>query len=313
LNITQGTKRVGNLTVTGFNPAAPALGTSATSVYPGARLEANHIRQNRLDINATAVAMTRVNGGPTGTSRIRTLNIDPAGGALDLNDNDLIVTGGTLATITGQIKTGLENGGAFDWLGPGIRSTEANVRNAVAGSFLYGLGVILNDLAQVGGVGPIYASFSGQVTSGINDVLVKFTYFGDADLSGAVDATDYSLIDNGYVNGLSGWLNGDFDYSGVIDATDYALIDNAYVNQSGVLAETMIAQHTRLFGGEYLAALAAVRSGVVPEPLSFWPCLLPLIPACSYRRPGRPGRRLGELASEDHGAARQRSPGLRFC
>jgi hypothetical protein len=268
---------VGDLTVSGFNPAAPALGVSATSVYPGARLEANHIRQNRLDINAGAVAMTYVNGGPGGTSRIRTLNIDPAGGALDLNDNDLIVTGGTLATITGQIKTGLENGGAFDWLGPGIRSTEANVRNTAAGSFLYGLGVILNDLAQVGGVGPIYASFSGQATSGITDVLVKFTYFGDADLSGAIDATDYSLIDNGYVNGLSGWINGDFDYSGVIDATDYALIDNAFVNQSGVLAEAMIARHTRLFGGEYLAALSAVRAGVIPEPASIWACIAPLL------------------------------------
>ncbi|HWP39283.1 MAG TPA: hypothetical protein VNL70_00055, partial [Tepidisphaeraceae bacterium] len=154
----------------------------------------------------------------------------------------------------------------FDWLGPGIGSTQANVQNTTAGSFLYGLGVILNDLAQVGGTGPIYTDFAG--ISGLvgNEVLVKFTYFGDADLSGSIDATDYSLIDNGYVNSLTGWLNGDFDYSGSIDATDYALIDNAYVNQAGPLAEALIAEHARMFGGEYLAALRAIQSGVIPEP-----------------------------------------------
>jgi len=95
---------------------------------------------------------------------------------------------------------------------------------------------------------------------------VKYTYFGDADLSGSIDATDYSLIDNGYVNSLSGWIHGDFDFSGVIDATDYALIDNAYVNQSGALADALLAEHSRMFGGEYLAALNAIRAGVIPEP-----------------------------------------------
>jgi hypothetical protein len=89
---------------------------------------------------------------------------------------------------------------------------------------------------------------------------------GDADLTGQIDGTDYSLIDNGFVNSLTGWLNGDFDYNGVIDSTDYALIDNAFVNQAGPLADAMIAQHTQMFGEEYLAALRAVQSGVIPEP-----------------------------------------------
>jgi len=198
-------------------------------------------------------------------------NLAVVGGArLDLTNNSLIVSVGdaTIASsVTGLIKTGLENGGAFDWGGPGIGSSEAAARNATAGSFLYGLGVILNDLAQVGGTGPIYTDFAGQTLAG-NEVLVKFTYFGDADLSGSIDATDYSLIDNGYVNALSGWINGDFDYSGAIDATDYALIDNAYVNQSGTLADALIAEHMRMFGGEYLAALRAIQSGVIPEPSS---------------------------------------------
>ncbi|WP_428938889.1 dockerin type I repeat-containing protein [Fontivita pretiosa] len=189
------------------------------------------------------------------------------GAKVNITGSGVNVLEGNLATVTAQIKTALENGGNFDWQGPGIGSTRAFQQNQTAGSFLYGLGVVLNDLAQVGGSGPIYTTFNGQSVAS-DDVLVKFTYFGDADLSGSIDATDYSLIDNGYVNTLSGWINGDFDYSGTIDATDYALIDNAYVNQAGPLAEALIAEHTRMFGGEYLAALRAIQSGVIPEPAS---------------------------------------------
>ncbi|WP_428937869.1 hypothetical protein [Fontivita pretiosa] len=202
------------------------------------------------------------------------------GAKVNITGSGVNVLEGNLATVTAQIKTALENGGNFDWQGPGIGSTRAFQQNQTAGSFLYGLGVVLNDLAQVGGSGPIYTTFNGQSVAS-DDVLVKFTYFGDADLSGSIDATDYSLIDNGYVNTLSGWINGDFDYSGTIDATDYALIDNAYVNQAGPLAEALIAEHTRMFGGEYLAALRAIQSGVIPEPASLG---LLLGVACSLRR-----------------------------
>ncbi|WP_428941025.1 beta strand repeat-containing protein [Fontivita pretiosa] len=241
--------------------------TGGTTVNAGT-LAATRLANGTITVNAGAVAQITAKGtanSPAGTSRTASLNL-AATARLDLNNNSLILDGGNLATTTAQLKTALENGGNFDWLGPGIGSTQANVQNTTAGSFLYGLGVVLNDLAQVGGSGPIYTDFAG--VSGLvgTEVLVKFTYFGDADLSGSIDATDYSLIDNGYVNTLSGWINGDFDYSGVIDATDYALIDNAYVNQAGPLAEALIAEHTKLFGGEYLAALRAVQSGVVPEP-----------------------------------------------
>ncbi|WP_428940356.1 beta strand repeat-containing protein [Fontivita pretiosa] len=208
-------------------------------------------------------SQARVNAGADKVIDTSLLSIQ-GNGRLDLNDNDMIVRGETLATITSYLTSGLTNGGAFDWLGAGIGSTRANAQNTGAGSFLYGLGVILNDLAQVGGAGPIYPAFSGIGGLVGTEVLVKFTYFGDADLSGAIDATDYSLIDNGFVNGLSNWIHGDFDYSGGIDATDYALIDNAFVNQSGVLAASeLIAQHTRQFGSAYTEALKAIQSGFI--------------------------------------------------
>ncbi|WP_428938187.1 hypothetical protein [Fontivita pretiosa] len=155
--------------------------------------------------------------------------------------------------------------------------------------------MLWNTDAQFGGPGdPFYTSFAGETVSG-NEVLVKFTYFGDADLTGVIDATDYSLIDNGYVNRLTGWINGDFDYSGVIDATDYALIDNAYINQGGPLAESTVAYHSRMFGTEYTVALRAIQAGVIPEPTRV-PTAISVAAACAWYL-GRHGRSTSVRAS----------------
>ncbi|WP_428938098.1 DNRLRE domain-containing protein [Fontivita pretiosa] len=271
------------LTIAG--PISVGSATATISKSGAGAVQAPNVRAAGLSVSdgTLRIAASGSANDPAATSVVSTLSIGSAA-RLDLNNNALIVSSGSLTTITAQIKTGLENGGNFDWLGPGIGSTQANAQNTTAGSFLYGLGVVLNDLAQVGGSGPIYTDFAG--VSGLvgTEVLVKFTYFGDADLSGSIDATDYSLIDNGYVNTLSGWINGDFDYSGVIDATDYALIDNAYVNQAGPLASAIIAEHVRVFSDRYLAALRAIRAGTIPEPA--WLGLL-VGAAWSLRRPVR--------------------------
>ena len=81
-------------------------------------------------------------------------------------------------------------------------------------------------------------SFAGQ-TVGNTDVLVKYTFVGDADLSGRLTAADYVLADNGFnsqsgPNPLSGWRNGDFNYDGHINGDDYTLIDNAFNTQGSV-------------------------------------------------------------------------------
>ena len=67
-------------------------------------------------------------------------------------------------------------------------------------------------------------------------MLVKYTYYGDADFNGIVNFDDYSRIDAGFNNSRSGWLNGDFDGNGIVDFDDYALIDLAFNTQAGKLA-----------------------------------------------------------------------------
>jgi len=223
-----------------------------------------------LAVNAGKLVI-KAGGGNAGSSIVGSLSV--AGGAtptatLDVNDHVLVVKNGTgaLATINAALKAGLENGGNFDWQGAGINSSTSFNKNNVAGSVLYGLGVLYNNDAPFGGAGdPIYTTMGGITLTG-NEVLIKHTYMGDTDLSGAVDSTDYALTDNGFLNHLSGWVNGDFDYNGLVDSTDYALIDNAFLNQGAPLAVSMVALHTAEFGAEYTAALAAVQA--VPEPAS---------------------------------------------
>ena len=67
-------------------------------------------------------------------------------------------------------------------------------------------------------------TFGGQSVSA-TDVLVMYTYCGDANLDGLINGDDYFRIDNGFLAHLSGFSNGDFNYDGVINADDYFRID----------------------------------------------------------------------------------------
>jgi hypothetical protein len=140
-----------------------------------------------------------------------------ASAQLNLGGNDLIIHNNpSLTSITGLLQAGY-NGGA--WNGPGIDSAAAQTNN----QHLTALGV-----APVTTAG----TFDGQ-TVAVGDVLVKYTYYGDANLDGRVDGSDYTKIDAGFNShgAVSGWSNGDFNYDGKIDGSDYTLIDNAFNTQ----------------------------------------------------------------------------------
>ena len=139
------------------------------------------------------------------------------GARVDLGANDLIVQGAGAAGLTNtfqQLKNGFDAGLGY-WNGSsGIISTTA----ATNSTFLTTLGVMQN----VGGL-----AFDGH-SSGTNDVLVKYTNYGDADLNGTLNGADYHQIDMGFGSASSGWSNGDFNYDGVVNGSDYALIDNTF-------------------------------------------------------------------------------------
>jgi subtilisin-like proprotein convertase family protein len=74
------------------------------------------------------------------------------------------------------------------------------------------------------------SSFTGYSLSP-TDILVKYTYRGDTNLDGLLDATDFNAVLSGLTNNLTGWQNGDVNYDDIVNATDWSLFLSAYANQ----------------------------------------------------------------------------------
>ena len=199
------------------NATNSAVTANATTNFGSAQKLAS------LGIGATGVATLAAHtGGPANIKPIDTAGLAiTAGGKLDLTNNVLVVRGGSLAAITTALGTGYATG---TWAGPGINSSTA----AGDASFVTALGVIDNSVT-------LLSTFGGVTGLTGAEILVKYTYYGDANLDGQVTGADYSQIDNGFANGLTGWFNGDFNYDGVVTGADYSLIDNAFANQTAQL------------------------------------------------------------------------------
>src|SRR4029453_6784890 len=135
-------------------------------------------------------------------------------------------------------QNGLDPNLITKWDGPGITSSTARMTNVAVGFDLTGLGVIRNsDLDITTGVpGSSYTTFSGQSVTP-DDVLVKYTYVGDANLSGAVTFDDYVGMDNAFFGLIPnlGWATGDINFDNVINFDDYSKVDQAFFFQGARL------------------------------------------------------------------------------
>ena len=184
LDIQDGTARVDATMATG--------GTLDTTVDDGAELFTHRFRQTSLSIgNGSVATVVPLTGSEV--SVLDSLTIagipDAWTGRLDLNTSDLIVQStaaekaGEFATLYNQLRQGF-NGGA--WLGNGINSlaaaTNANIDTGLA-------------LVDNGVFG--FPTFSGQPVDD-NSLLIKYTYYGDIDLNGQVDADDLTVFANNF-------------------------------------------------------------------------------------------------------------------
>jgi hypothetical protein len=169
---------------------------------------------NTLTIGAGGRA--NVARGTRTTLVLDALTIDVAGGGkLDLADNKLVVRNGDRAAIEGYIAAAYN---ASNWNGVGGILTSMPDAGPLTGT-----GTVAVLPASQYFFGPF-----GGVSVGGSDVLVMYSYAGDLNLDGRVDAQDYGTIDN-WVQfpGTDGYWNGDINFDGVIDAVDYGIIDNA--------------------------------------------------------------------------------------
>jgi len=222
---------------------------SATHTVPGDL--ASPIRNVYVTVNAGAtlnlgvtqhLGSLTVNGAANlsaGGSKVIVTNGLAVAGKLNLNDNDLILdyaaggadpigafNGTSYSGVQGMLASGY-NFSAYD--GNGIITT---MPAALAGTTGLSVGQAADVLGITGGETALY---EGQVVDS-TAVIVKYSYAGDLNLDGLIDAADYGIIDNYYqFPGTSGYANGDFNLDGVIDAGDYGLIDNAFQLQGARL------------------------------------------------------------------------------
>lgn len=120
--------------------------------------------------------------------------------------------------------------------GEDVSAALAKVEALVASGKLQAAGMTSGGLAAVlnrrSGAIALHSAFGGQ-TVDANSILVKYTFSGDANLDGKVDADDYFRINRGQAKQASGYVNGDFNYDQVIDLADYSLIDRSFLGTKG--------------------------------------------------------------------------------
>jgi fibronectin-binding autotransporter adhesin len=160
-----------------------------------------------------------------------------AGGLLQLGNNDLVSVGGNLLNLTNAARQFVLTGTT----GFGYAAFPGDTRAPFAA-----LGV---RSASRSGVAE-FDTFDNVPVSP-TDILAKYTYLGDTNLDGTLDASDFNAVLNGYTNALSGWENGDINYDGVVTASDFSAFLTAY---------------THVLGGGLPFGASTAPAGAIPEP-----------------------------------------------
>ncbi len=250
----------------GLTTTALTLNDNSRVNFSAGRAGAGIHQVNLASLNVGAGAVADFADGASNGDRslliTSGLSIAPTG-QLDLGLNDAIIHGGSLSAITSALASGYNNG---KWNGHGIASSAAGGNTA----FLTTLATLLNNN---GAGAPLYTQTNGQsrfdgLVPALNDVLIKYTYYGDTKLTGQVTSSSYTTIDNGFLSHLTGWSNGDLNYDGIINGSDYTLIDNAFNTQGASLAAQIApgasdAEARSKTSGKTVASPAAIIAGQV--------------------------------------------------
>ena len=151
---------------------------------------------------------------------------------LDLTNNDLVVdyapnagnTTGTDTTMGPAVVAAVlaaDDGGAWDK--PGITTSLAPAGSGRT------LAVVDNEALTT----PLTTVDS--IALDASSVVVKYTWFGDLNLSGTVDNTDFQMMGDGQ----AGWAGGDLNYDGTVNADDWALFQLGAAQSNGASINTV--------------------------------------------------------------------------
>jgi hypothetical protein len=91
-----------------------------------------------------------------------------------------------------------------------------------------------------------------------NVTTVGYAYFGDANLDGTTNSTDFSVLAANFNASGKNWVDGDFNYDGKVNALDFKYLATTYGLTLPAAADTV--------GGDI--AGASSLGALVPEPAS---------------------------------------------
>jgi hypothetical protein len=201
-------------------PAADSLSVQSSSLTLAPPTQVTAMTFTTITLSAASRLSVQSPPSPPLRAVLVTSNLTLAPSAqFDLAANDLIIHAADLSAITSDIRSGILSSTASTNL-----TTIAAIQNST-------------DAAPTGPT--LYPNFD-NVTAQNTDILVKFTYFGDANLDGKINSSDYIQIDNGFAQNLPGWFNGDFNNDGVVNGDDYTLIDNAFNTQASATVASAV-------------------------------------------------------------------------
>jgi autotransporter-associated beta strand protein len=235
---------LGSLTLSGSNTFTGGVNVTGGTLSLGSSLPGAAI----LNISDQArVAMTSGNK----TLGVTSLNLNTTG-VLDLNDSAMVIdytTTSPLTTIANQIKAGSTDKSS---IGPGniISTAAVNVANSPT-PFKTALG--FGDNSTLG-----YTSFGGK-TVDATATLVRYTFIGDANLDGRVNALDFNAVATNFSASTNLWTRGDFNSDGTVNSLDFSALA---VNYNQVLAAAPLSSGLGALVPEP-AALAAVAGALL--------------------------------------------------
>ena len=240
-----------------WSPATTFTNTAGTAIFES---DAGSESAYNLVVNVT--------GGTVAlTSQQHWAGLTISGdGIVNVENAHIIFTYGStdpISDIRGYLISGYAGGA---WNGPGIGSSIAALNSH------YGVGY------ADGADGVVSVLSSGQIE-------ITYTLYGDANLDGVVNGTDFGILAANFGQQVSGWDQGDFNYDGVVNGRDFGLLAANFGQQAnGAVVELPSSDWAAL--DSFAAANGLIAD--VPEPAAFGLIVLAGIGAIGQRR-RRPG------------------------
>lgn len=210
----------------------------------------------KISSGSSAVVTPTDRAGGKGQAVLVSSVISITGGAhLDLTNNDMILLSTPEITVRPLVASWW-NSGMRDGKGIGTSASTLNSLTTLA---------VVGNADSAGGMR--FATYDG-ITLNPNSLIVKYTYLGDCNIDGKVNADDLNLLIAGIRNNKVGWWNGDNNYDGKVDGDDMANLLRALRQQGASLGD----------------GSGTPAGGAVPEPAALSLLALPAISLIRRRR-----------------------------